>query len=117
MAYNSNEIDPRIDFIDAVVQDKLRNQPPVKKYANTITAVYGVAITIIGQLLGQGFELPDWALWVVLALTLGGTVFGVSRTPNGFSTSQQEKLEQWMQEYIDVHRNDGGPANDAAFEG
>lgn len=94
-----------LEFINDLIAHKLDKQPAAKKFANTVTTAIGTAITILSQIMLAPLELPDWVMWVALALTTLGTLLGVSNTKNGFSDSQITKLRQWQAEYLDKHHN------------
>lgn len=99
MAYNSFNDD--LQFIGRVIDTKIDEQSRFRKFSNTVTALVGALVTIASQALLLPFGLPDSVMWLVLVITMLGTVFGVNNTKNGFSPSQVEKMRKWQAEYID----------------
>lgn len=105
MANGSIRQGDELAFLGKVIREKMEGSPKTRKFANTVTVAIGVAVTAAGQALALPLDLPQWAMWIILAVTLIGTLFGVSVTQNGWSPSQIKKLEQWMAEYIDENHS------------
>lgn len=99
MATRSNP--GELEFIGHVLNDKLPKEGPVRKIANTVTAVVGSLISIAAVALSLPIDIPDWGYLIIVAVTTLGTALGVRSTKNGFSESQRRKLRDWMAQYID----------------
>lgn len=105
MANGSYQQGDELATLGHMIRSEMEKQPKTRRFANTITVGLGALVTIAGQVLAFPLDIPDWGMWVILAITLLGTLFGVSKTKNGWSPSQVQRLETWMAEYIDENHS------------
>lgn len=94
-----------LEFMGYVLNEKIPEEGPARKVANTVAAVIGSLVSIAAVALTLPIEIPDWGYLVIVGITTLGTALGVRTTKNGFSPSQVERIEAWMAEYIDKHHD------------
>lgn len=97
-------------LIRDLIQDVQAHEPRARQKANTVTAVVGTVITTILGLatlvLQSGYDLPEWAVLVVLVAGMVATDFGISQTKNGMTDSTADRLELELARRIDLHHED-----------
>lgn len=94
-----------LEFMGYVLNEKIPEEGPARKIANSIAAFIGSLVSIAAVALTLPIEIPDWGYLIIVGITTLGTALGVRTTKNGFSPSQVEKIETWMAEYIDKNHD------------
>lgn len=94
-----------LEFMGYVLNEKIPEEGPARKIANTLAAFIGSLVSIAAVALTLPIEIPDWGYLIIVGITTLGTALGVRTTKNGFSPSQVEKIETWMAEYIDKNHD------------
>lgn len=106
-----------LEFMGYVLNEKIPEEGPARKVANTVAAFIGSLVSIAAVALTLPIEIPDWGYLVIVGITTLGTALGVRTTKNGFSPSQVEKIETWMAEYIDKNHDLPADIEPAVVEG
>ena len=94
-----------LTVVDQVVQDLQDNQSKTKKKANTVTTAIGSIATFaaagLAALVENGTSLPNWFPFLVVAVGMISTTYGVSKTKNGVTDSLADKLHNDIARRID----------------
>ncbi|QFP94896.1 holin [Gordonia phage OhMyWard] len=94
-----------LTVVDQVVQQVQDNESKTKKKANTVTTAIGSVATFaaagLAALAESGTDLPSWFPFLVVAVGMLGTTYGVSRTKNGMTQSIADKLHAEIAARID----------------
>lgn len=94
-----------LTVVDQVVQQVQDNESKTKKKANTVTTAIGSVATFVAaglaSLVESGTDLPTWFPFLVVAVGMLGTTYGVSRTKNGMTQSIADKLHAEIAARID----------------
>lgn len=94
-----------LEFMGYVLNEKIPEEGPARKVANTVAAFIGSLVSIAAVALTLPIEIPDWGYLIIVGITTLGTALGVRTTKNGFSPSQVERIEAWQSEWVDKHHN------------
>ncbi|WNM72390.1 holin [Gordonia phage Mossy] len=94
-----------LTVVDQVVQSIQENESKTKKKANTVTTALGSVATFVAAglsaLVESNTDLPTWFPFLVVAVGMLGTTYGVSRTKNGMTESIADKLHREIAARID----------------
>ncbi|QKY79406.1 holin [Gordonia phage Jodelie19] len=94
-----------LTVVDQVVQSIQENESKTKKKANTVTTAIGSVATFVAAglsaLVETNTDLPTWFPFLVVAVGMLGTTYGVSRTKNGMTESIADKLHREIATRID----------------
>ncbi|QWY82346.1 holin [Gordonia phage Aflac] len=94
-----------LTVVDQVVQSIQENESKTKKKANTVTTAIGSVATFVAAglsaLVETNTDLPTWFPFLVVAVGMLGTTYGVSRTKNGMTESIADKLHREIAARID----------------
>lgn len=89
-----------MDITGTFVHNKFKEQSWYQANANTITTLGGLLATVLAWVVTQPFAVDPRVQMGVLILGFILTVFGVKKTPNGFSKSQVAKIDEHRAEVI-----------------
>lgn len=81
-----------IDTTGEFIHSRVREQSWFQKNSNTVSAVGGFVATVLAWVASQPFAVDPRVQTGVLILGFLLTVFGVKKTPNGWSDSQVRKI-------------------------
>lgn len=108
-----------LTVVDQVVQQVQANESKAKKKANTVTTAIGSTLTFVAgglsALVESNTNLPTWFPFLVVAVGLLATTYGVSQTKNGMTDSIANKLHWEIASRIDedhFHDDDSDPVTD-----
>ena len=108
-----------LTVVDQVVQQVQESESKAKKKANTVTTAIGSVATFaaagLAALAESGTDLPTWFPFLVVAVGMLGTTYGVSRTKNGMTQSIADKLHKEIAARIDTNHfldGDSDPVTD-----
>lgn len=109
-----------LTVVDQVVQQIQENESKTKKKANTVTTAVGSVATFaaagLAALAESGTDLPTWFPFLVVAVGMIATTYGVSKTKNGMTQSIADKLHNEIAARIDENHFhddfDDDPATD-----
>ncbi|QAU06720.1 holin [Gordonia phage Chikenjars] len=94
-----------LTVVDQVVQSVQENESKTKKKANTVTTALGSVATFVAAglsaLVESNTDLPTWFPFLVVAVGMLGTTYGVSKTKNGMTESIADKLHREIAARID----------------
>ncbi|QAU06248.1 holin [Gordonia phage Rickmore] len=94
-----------LTVVDQVVQSIQENESKTKKKANTVTTALGSVATFVAAglsaLVESNTDLPTWFPFLVVAVGMLGTTYGVSKTKNGMTESIADKLHREIAARID----------------
>ncbi|QPL14659.1 holin [Gordonia phage Schwartz33] len=96
-----------LTVVDQVVQDLQSKETKAKKKANTVTTAIGsgatLAATVLSALIESETALPSWFPFLVVAVGMVATTYGVSQTKNGVTQSLADKLHEEIAAKIDAN--------------
>ena len=90
-----------IDAAGAYIRKKAMNQSWYRRNANTVTTALGFLATMLTWAASQPFAADEQVSTAILIAGFVLTIFGVQKTPNGWSVSQLEELNNAEAYFID----------------
>lgn len=99
MAISAN--DALIDAAGAYIRKRALAQPWYRRNANTVTTVLGFFATLLTWAASQPFATHETVSTVILIVGFILTIFGVQKTPNGWSVSQIKELNDAEAYFVD----------------
>lgn len=98
-----------LTLIDNLVEDMQQEQTLFERKANTVSAALGsIATTVLAMgayWLESGTAIPSWFPMMIFIAGMVATVFKVSKTPNGITSSVATKLQDGLAAKIDLEHN------------
>lgn len=82
-----------VDLTGVFIHSRVREQSWFQKNSNTVAAAGGFVATMLAWVVSQPFAADPRVQTAVLVVGFLLTVLGVKKTPNGWSESQLEKVQ------------------------
>lgn len=89
-----------LDLTGTYLNQVFREQSWFKRNSNTVTAVVGFLVTVVGYLASTPILDNGWGNAVVVLVGFLATVVGVKFTPNGLSKSQMAKVSRASGDFV-----------------
>lgn len=99
--------DGALTLISDLVEEVKSDQSTFARKANTVTSAIGVTASLVLMFLTawleSGTNIPTWLPQAALICGLLATVYRVSKTPNGVTTSVASTLQDGLNKRIDLN--------------